>query len=165
VLVPSGVELKSWKVEVEPEPAWWSDGAAATHVQSTVVPERPTTRPAQPSLFDSKATAAAVCVAWIDGLLASSILASQKKLAGRSPLKDAELQALIESLAHRGWTATPSALASALSVNAVQLNVRLAAARRLLNVEGYLVLDVDEASSTVKLNIELLAEQFGIQIR
>jgi hypothetical protein len=165
VLVPSGIELKGWKVEVEPEPTWWSDGAAAIQVLPVAAPERPTTKPAQPSLFDSKPAAAPVGVAWIDGLLASPMFASQKKLAGRSPLKDAELQALIECLAHRGWTATPPALASVLSVNAVQLNVRLAAARRLLNVEGYPVLDVDEASSTVKLNIELLAEQFGIQIR
>ena len=34
--------------------------------------------------------------------------------------------------------------------------------RRILNVEGYDVLSIDEASETVELNRELLDTQFGL---
>jgi len=39
----------------------------------------------------------------------------------------------------------------------------LAVLRRLLNVDGYVVLGQDEASDTVVLNLALLRTQFGIE--
>jgi hypothetical protein len=39
----------------------------------------------------------------------------------------------------------------------------ISAARRVLNVDGYPILSVDEASDTVELNRRQLLQQFGLE--
>ena len=57
---------------------------------------------------------------------------------------------------------TREALAMRVSVPAIRLTGQLAVLRQLLNVDGYAVLSVDEASDTVELNIPLLLAQFEL---
>jgi len=165
VLVPAGLALEGWKVEDDRRPSWWNDTTEVRELPVVSVPAAKAAERQLPGLFDAKPEAGQSGMKGIEALFTSAVFQSQKPLAGRSPLKDADLRALLAFLAERNWTATTSALASALAVNAVQLSARLSAARRLLNVEGYPVIDVDDGSSTVKVNVDLLAEQFAIRIQ
>lgn len=160
VFVPPGVDLVGWKLEAESPPAWWEEAQPAP--LTPVVPEREAKKPQQVGLFEPLEPTTRKDRAWLEAMLSSPVLKAQKQLAGRSPLKDEELRGLLEALEQRGWSATPTALAAALGLNAVQLGVRLTAARRLLNVEGYAVLEVDESASLVRLHRALLSEQFGL---
>jgi hypothetical protein len=60
---------------------------------------------------------------------------------------------------------TRVALAQRLGVPAFRLTGLVAATRRLLNVDGLQVLDVDDASGTVILNRPLLEQQFEVDVR
>ncbi len=55
-----------------------------------------------------------------------------------------------------------SALAQRLGVAPARVQPRIAAIRRLLNVEGYQVLSYDYESQTVELDIEMLRKQFEL---
>jgi hypothetical protein len=55
-----------------------------------------------------------------------------------------------------------SVLAQCSGEPEIRLPGLLAMLRRILNVEGYPVLAVDDASSTVRLNLDLLRTQFDL---
>ena len=58
---------------------------------------------------------------------------------------------------------TVPALAGATGTPAHRLSGLLAIMQRLLNVEGYSILDHQDAANTVVLNIPLLKKQFEIR--
>ena len=66
------------------------------------------------------------------------------------------------ALDERGGKMTRTAFARAVGIPPLRLAGLLAALRRLLNVDGYPVLSVDEASDTVELNRPLLEKQFEL---
>lgn len=68
----------------------------------------------------------------------------------------------LDALDERGGRLTRTALATRLQLPLVRVGGFVAALRRLLNVDGYDVLHVDEASDTLVLNRELLAKQFEL---
>ena len=100
---------------------------------------------------------------WIERLLASPIYAAQKGLAARPAVEDGRVRACLVALEARGGKLTRAALARALGVPPLRVTGLIAALRRLLNVEGYPVLSVDEASDTVELNRPLLGTQFELE--
>ena len=57
---------------------------------------------------------------------------------------------------------TRAALAQRMGIPAYRLVQLVAATRRLLNVDGIQVLDVEDASETVILNQALLQQQFEV---
>jgi hypothetical protein len=69
---------------------------------------------------------------------------------------------LLNELDRRGGKLTSVALARALGFPTLRLPGLLAKAQRLLNVDGYAVLNRDDASDTVELNRELLWKQFDL---
>ena len=75
---------------------------------------------------------------------------------------DDRLRALLAAVDERGGKLTRTALAARLNLPLVRLGSFLAASRRVLNVEGYAVLRLDEASDTVELHRELLVAQFEL---
>ena len=60
---------------------------------------------------------------------------------------------------------TAPALAGAVEVPEHRLPGLLAATQRLLNVEGYAILDRQDAANTVVLNVPLLKKQFELEPR
>jgi hypothetical protein len=99
---------------------------------------------------------------WIEALLSSETLAAQRRLAPRTALTDERIASLLAALASRGGKLLRPALAQACGLPPARLPGTLAALGLLLNVEGYPILSVDEASETVELNVRLLREQFGL---
>ena len=69
---------------------------------------------------------------------------------------------MLSALDARGGKLTGPALAESLGVPLFRLGGIVSALRRVLNVDGYAVLSVDETSETIELNRDLLATQFGL---
>ena len=62
-----------------------------------------------------------------------------------------------------GGQATKPALGRKMEIPVFRLVSLLSAVRRLLNVDGYPVIAVDETSGTISLNRDLLEKQFGVE--
>jgi hypothetical protein len=100
---------------------------------------------------------------WIDRLLGSPAYEEQKGSHGRFQGADEQVRAFLSSLAGMGGQATKPALSKKMEIPVFRLVSLLSAVRRLLNVDGYPVLDVDETSATISLNRDLLEKQFGVE--
>ena len=147
-------------------PSWWTEPTAARPVTTVVekLLRLAKEKAAPPTLFDQPKAAAVVATPtepWIEALLKSEVFAVQKKLAGRVPV-DERLQRLLASLASRGGSMTAPALAGAIGEPEHRLPGYLAQIQRLLNVEGYAILDREDTANTVRLNISLLKKQFEL---
>ncbi|MFQ5473794.1 MAG: BREX-2 system phosphatase PglZ, partial [Dehalococcoidia bacterium] len=146
-------------------PQWWIEPSAPQPVSTpTTEPTKPLSKKIEePTLFDPPPVVeAAPTAAWITELLNSEVLVSQKQRAGRVPIEDRMLRELLEALASRGGSMTASALASATGTPEHRLSGLLAVMQRVLNVEGYAILDRQDVSNTVVLNITLLKKQFEL---
>lgn len=99
---------------------------------------------------------------WIAALVQSEVYTRQKRLAGRVPIDDVTVQRLLAALVSRGGSMTTAALAGAVGVPEHRLPGLLAIMQRLLNVEGYPILDRQDAANTVALNVPLLKKQFEL---
>ncbi len=148
-------------------PAWWTEPTAARPVLPAVEPPpRPKKANRQPpTLFlnlETLVTTPASEESWIKALLQSEVFAAQKRLAGRVPVDEALLQRLLLALVSRGGSMTTPALAGAIEVHEHRLPGFLAVMQRVLNVEGYAILDRQEAANTVVLNVLLLKKQFEL---
>ena len=95
-------------------------------------------------------------------LLQSEVYAAQKAQQARAAVPDDRVQAIVSQLLARGGKSTRAALAATLGVPPLRLGGQLVAIRSLLNVEGYAVLSIDEASDTVTLNRDYLVSQFEL---
>lgn len=152
---PSG-----WHELTPDTPAWWDGLPQAAAARPANVPRYlpglEEARPASPPVRPGKRPA------WIEALFKSKVFAEQKKLAGRQVPPDEQVARILCTLSESGGTLTSAALARQVDRPLVRLPGLLAALQRLLNVEGYAVVDHDAASDTVKLNDELLRRQFEL---
>lgn len=173
VIVPLGVfaagdlAVDGWLPTSIDVPDWWEAevGAAAR----SAAPAAPTPRPrrrtvaGQPDLFEPPSTTPKPAATWIDALLGSEVFAAQKAAAARIAPPDDRICTFLQALDERGGRLTRAALAQKLALPPLRVQTMVAAMRRLLNVEGYDVLAVNETSETLELNLELLKVQFEIR--
>src|SRR5690606_8411444 len=96
----------------------------------------------------------------VSALLASDIYAQRRDK--RAPLPDERVAALLTVLIDGGGRATLDTLAARAGVPAHRIAGTVTALRRLLQVEGYPVIEIDPDGRTVKLDEALLREQFGL---
>lgn len=82
--------------------------------------------------------------------------------AARVALPEERIRAMLMALDERSGKLTRTALAKRLGVAQIRLGGMISALRRLLNVDGYPVLSVDEQSDPVELNRKQLLTQFGL---
>ena len=148
-------------------PEWWTEPTSASAEPVAVKPpskkSKKSKKPIEPTLFKiSETPTSETRPQWVDGLLSSEILSRQKQMAGRARVTDEQIEMVVMSLSNRGGTMTGAALAGALGLPAHRLSGMLALMQRILNVEGYAILDRQDSSDTVVLNIQLLKKQFEI---
>ena len=150
VMARSGLKIDGM-VETWPSaPNWWEEN----HLEAPV---------GQGALFTTAREAEAEPrLQWLDALVKSAVYKAQKTLAGRGAPSDSEVRQLIGLLVARNGKLTTSALAQRLGIAPVRVTGRVAAARRLLNLEGYQVLRHDVASDTVELDLGALRKQFEV---
>jgi hypothetical protein len=172
MLVPITVLWRDLRIPADFEempadlPSWWTEPMVAAAIPNLVTPAKVAqAKPTAPTLFDQPKTPSAAVTPdehWIKALLLSDVLAVQRRLAGRARIDDALFQQCVAALVSRGGSMTTPALAGAIGVPEHRLPGLLAVMQRLLNVEGYAVLDRQEAANTVLLNVALLKKQFEL---
>lgn len=150
-----------WQAVAQRLPEWWFAGAAAMDATKPTQPDPPPVAREFTGLplFDPQA---AEGTSWIDALLESAVFKSQLSLAGRVPPPMVTIRKTLKAIDERGGSLLLVALSSRTGVPEFRLPGMLASLRRVLNVEGYPVLSIDDSSGTVRLNRELLNSQFDL---
>lgn len=176
VIKPRGADAPVNWVEAPPqEPIWWNEPSrdVASAPAAPPAPKR-APKPAKtvtlgsPTLFDPEPVAEAADAPDAPGttvaaqLIASATYAARRGIAGRHPVEDEITVAIIASLIAGGGRAHHDTLATAAGVAAHTFSGLLAALRRVLNVDGYPVIDLDPDRVTVVLDLQLLQDQFEL---
>jgi hypothetical protein len=160
--------IEGWEALPERKPVWWRSAETPRAAASPVPVRGP--RPAEPTVAiqgNLFAPSAASSDAerhpdWIGRLLGSAVFQTQRRLAGRVAPNDRVVEACLNALeAHHGHM-TRHGLAQALGQPDFRMRGLLAGLQRLLNVDGYQVVAVDETSGTIELNRQLLNKQFQL---
>lgn len=171
VLKPRGAHDPLGWVEAPPqEPTWWNEPArpvaeAASSPPKVVKPRAPKV-PAGSTLFDFEPEATATPVPQ-DGSLAERLIDSatykaRRGIAGRHPVDDALATTIVATLVGGGGRAHRDTLAVNAGIPSATMSGLLAALRRVLNIDGYPVIDIDADGVTVILDVVLLREQFEL---
>ncbi|ORA76139.1 alkaline phosphatase [Mycolicibacter kumamotonensis] len=136
------------------EPSWWHAGTAPP--TTPVVAVTKTTEP-ELSLFDSPPPEPASPLP--DKVIGSRVFAAQLKLAGRIVVTTAQIKTLLSALLAAHELTAPQ-VAAAMGVPSGSVNGALMQVKRVLDVEGYEVVQVRDG--VVKLDVAALKEQFGV---
>jgi hypothetical protein len=169
VLVPQHRTIAGWEALPDRAPAWWSQSDLPRAEVSTM-PARTTRRARQAAAMQGTLFAEAqarsaeeLSIDWIERLLRSPVFAAQRRVAGRRAPDDQCVRVLLTTLeTHHGRLAR-RLLEQVLGEPAFRLRGILAGVQRLLNVDGYQVLAVDDISGTVTLHCQLLSIQFQLE--
>jgi hypothetical protein len=166
-VVSAGMQINGWIERSPVYPQWWEepDAAPQTAIQLPAPqPLAPARKGRTAPLFEQLELARVPAgPSWIDLLIRSEVFASQKKLAGRVAPPDDQFKSLLVALEERGGKLTRATLAHRLGLPLVRVAAFIAAARRVLNVEGYAVVRFDETTDAIELNRELLLAQFELE--
>jgi hypothetical protein len=162
--------VPDWEEAALPAPDWWTLEYEDVRVYSPppvepVAPPKPKAVKPLLSLVDDEPAvpaAAAPDSSLAARLVRSDVYVGQKAQQARAQVPDERVQAIVGFLLARGGRATRAAVASSLAIPKPRLDLQLGALRGVLNVEGYAVLAIDEASDTVTLNREYLISQFDL---
>lgn len=174
VAKPRGANDPAGWVEAPPqEPTWWNE-QSRVDLDPPIVPSRlkkqrtpKSPAPTAPTLFETEAvvptpTPRAQGTSVAEQLIASETYNERRGIAGRHPVEDAVAVTVISALVAGGGRAHRDTLAVAAGIPSGTLSGLLSALRRVLNVDGYPVVDVDADQVTVILDLALLREQFKL---
>lgn len=174
VAQPKGATAPHGWMEAPPqEPVWWNEPVRAELV-APVVTAAPAKRRIRavttdaPALFKevlAETSIAAPLVPLDEQLVRSETYRERQARASRHPIDDETVRAIVASLVAGAGRAHRDTVAVAAGVAASSLPGVLAALRRLLNVDGYAVVDLDPDQTTVILDVSLLREQFELGAR
>lgn len=156
--------LRDWPDAVPQTPEWWSEAPVAGPTPAKPArraPKKP--RGEQPPAMFEVESDDATQGSMAEALTASERYRAQRARAGRRALDDDVVRQAIGLLHERGGRMHRDAFGAALAIPATAIDPRLAALRRLLNVDGYDVVSLDRDGKTIVLDIQLLREQFGLR--
>ena len=177
VLTASGAFPAGWAEAPADLPAWWDviatgpliEAAREQITKPTKPKEKPAGRlfdpeeePAKPAATPVTVLATPIVPAWVQALFESPVFAEQKRLGGRTVPADDVFARLLIAIDQRGGKITTAGLANSLRLSLVRLPGFIATAQRVLNVDGFLVLNRDDVSDTIALDRNLLCRQFDL---
>lgn len=175
MLVPVAVlaawdrQVEGWHVATDQPPRWWTgDEEPETPAAVPVAEARPVRKSRaaadQASLFPEAAPVAATTrpADWITRLTDSAVFGAQRGIAGRMAPPDEVVRIVLEVLERHRGRAPRAAVTRAVGQPEIRIRGILAGLQRLLNVDGYPVLSVDETTETVELQRDLLRRQFQL---
>lgn len=146
------------------EPAWWTRSRGGTPAQ------RP--RKAPEGLFDVPQQAATSTQTTLDSdafglakrVTSSKVFQRQKSIAGRLTIFDDQIRALLAALlATPGHRIRAEEAGAALGIATSRLYGAISTVKRVLDVEGYVVLRYEAESGQVGLDEAMLREQFELK--
>ena len=100
--------------------------------------------------------------AWIQGLLDSAVFKQQAGIMGKLVPKEDQITRFLGAMEKRGNSVLLVTLSADMGLPAFRLRGLLSSLCRLLNVDGYEVVQEDRESETITLDRKLLAKQFEI---
>jgi hypothetical protein len=164
VLLPSADLLPSgWSV-LPPElttPAWWAPRLTGTPAQpAEAAPPTPPVA-AVPPTRPAAAGAPAATVTWGVRVVATEIYARQRGFVRKAPDRPV-VASVIDALIAADGTLSLTAVAAAAGRAGRNPDGFATTLQRLLNVEGYPVLGLTDGGRTLRLDQELLRQQFGL---
>ncbi len=152
------------------KPEWWSpspdeivDGEIVVKVKRT--PKTIVDESGQQRLFVEvveSAESELAEVVWITQLLGSDAYQTKKKLVRRHVPDDSLVRKCLTVLDENGGLMTPAAFSKAASLPAARLDGLVSKLKRMLNVDGYELIDLDRNENKVELHIEKLKRQFDL---
>ncbi len=101
---------------------------------------------------------------WIQRLLTSEVWEAQRSANARARLDAAQVSRVLESLHRRGGLAPFAAIVTEAGIPQNRVDGFLAVLARQLNVDGYVAFEVDTATREVRLELAVIAQQFGIEL-
>lgn len=159
-----------WEQAAPQVPLWWNDPigrAPATEVPPSTERSKKTKTEAPrqgDGLFelDELPKPPSAPAGLVEAVLASTTYAEQKRMAGRRALDDRTAEAVLRALVERGGRAHQDTVAAAVGIPIANVGQVFAAVRRLFNVDGYGVIELDTDGVTLRLDVQLLREQFDV---
>ncbi len=139
-------------------PAWWN-AADDLKVEAAPLPVRrragaATSKPTE-DLFSMAPTDD-----WLSRLMACPLLARQSERVGRVALDPERLRAILLKLQQQGGRCSLEQLASAIGQPAMRMRGVVSVMERMLNIDGFPIVTLEQGSGTVLLDIPLLKAQF-----
>lgn len=149
-----------WEPAAAIPPDWWLNvSSPAEDSPAPPVRKSKLTKRITPSLFDAEPLEED----WIAQLIATEVFGRQMELnAGRLP--SSQVEQALRLLSAKNGVLTKTALSQQMGVLPLRIDGVIASLRRVLNIDGCQILTVD-TSQTVRLDSNLLREQFGIEER
>ncbi|QZH65411.1 BREX-2 system phosphatase PglZ [Mycolicibacterium farcinogenes] len=159
-----------WEQAAPQVPLWWNDPIASTAEEPTKPTGQLTKTKTKTSgqgegLFElhELPTSTKAPAGVVEAVLASTTYAEQKRMAGRRALDDGTAGAFLRALVDRGGRAHQDTVAAAVGIPTTEFGQVFAAVRRLFNVDGYGVIELDTDGVTLRLDEHLLREQFDVK--
>lgn len=141
----------NWQQVPSSRPVWWE----LDEVSAALPKPRAKSGKAQAGLFEQQPH-------WIDELLATALFKDQIATTG-GRIKPEQIEKVLRALeGAAGQRMLKQAFASQLQINAVRVSTSIAMIQRVLNLEGYAVLTLDETTGYISLNQDLLKKQFDL---
>jgi hypothetical protein len=178
LLVPQSGQLRKgmWPCQLA-APTWWEEPVPEAIPSHPAERVSPTTTPPPPvgdqrdlvhqapstTAGEAAELAAPGDSTWMAKLLSSPVYQGQKALVQKNVPEDEDVVGCLEVLDRHGGTLTPIALARQAGILPSRLDGLLAKLQRLLNVDGYEVLQVDRTRNRVTLHVPLLKRQFELE--
>lgn len=162
VLSRDTLGVEGWRPVIDAPPVWWEAGSSAASTAAAASGYVVTPVSAAATMVAGGANARVDLPAWVDALLASAVYASQRAMVGRMAPTDDQMRAVLASLVQGGGRAARGTVAAALAMPEVRVRGLTAGMRRVLNVEGFPILEEEEGTGTLMLNLELLRKQFSL---
>lgn len=156
VLSRDALGVEGWRPVLDTPPTWWEVASGQVAASASV------TVPPNPAVAAVPAAAYVLQPTWVEALLSCPVYASQRALVGRTAPSDDQMRAVLGALAAGNGRVARATLASALAVPEVRVRGLAAGVRRVLNVEGFPILEEEEGTGTLSLNIALLRKQFSL---
>ncbi|MCC2314175.1 BREX-2 system phosphatase PglZ [Cellulomonas xiejunii] len=160
-----------WEPAPPQAPAWWNDPVVEAKVNTSTQPgpakkarKKPAVDKSEPALFELEVAAVASPAPSDDlvgRVLASSVYADQYRLGGRAA-SAALIETVLRTLVAHGGRAHQDTVAAAAGMPVTLFGQGLAVVKRVVNVEGYDILSVDSDGVTLRLDVDLLKDQFGL---
>ncbi len=167
VYLGPGETLDGWDPVSLLYPTWWRSAESEAPLRLPLPRiQRPKSRPESDRpqldlLEEADRTRERTDSRW-EELFASEVFVAQRQLAGRGAPNDNRVQAALNGLAEAHERMPISAFAAAVGVPLVRVRGVIAGLQRLLNVDGYSIIALDDVMERVELDADLLVAQFGL---
>jgi hypothetical protein len=138
-------------------PGWWSAENQIRVAEPLVAPPRRSAKIAKATddLFST-----APVDDWPARLMDSSLLARQTERVGRVALEPERLRTMLLKLQQHGGRCSLEQLASAIGQPVMRMRGVISVMERMLNLDGYPIVTLEQGTGTVMLDIPLLKKQF-----